>query len=140
MAETRVEFDDGAGVAYTIAKLRAELDDLYRRKPAKGASKVRPGVLNEVGPSIIGRLQQIDHLQRYQIVCLERALDLTMNPPRHKYWGAGESDCPREIKAGNGELHTLRCKACGQDNPRDDFCRAQLRTRPPEDNSNHDQQ
>lgn len=36
---------------------------------------------------------------------------------RHKFWGAGEADCPREIKAGNGELHTLRCKVCGLDNP-----------------------
>jgi hypothetical protein len=43
--------------------------------------------------------------------------------PRHRFWGAGEPDCPREIKAGNGELHTLRCKACGQDNPLDDICR-----------------
>jgi hypothetical protein len=43
-------------------------------------------------------------------------------PPRHRFWGAGEADCPREIKAGNGELHTLRCKTCGQDNPRDDRC------------------
>jgi hypothetical protein len=43
-------------------------------------------------------------------------------PPRHRFWGAGEPDCPREIKAGNGELHTLRCKVCGQDNPRDERC------------------
>jgi hypothetical protein len=42
----------------------------------------------------------------------------------HKFWGAGEPDCPREIKASNGELWKLRCKACGLDNPRDDFCRA----------------
>jgi hypothetical protein len=41
---------------------------------------------------------------------------------RHLYWGAGEPDCPREIKAGNGELHTLRCKVCGQDDPRDRIC------------------
>lgn len=32
---------------------------------------------------------------------------------KHIFWGAGEPDCPREIKAGNGELHTLRCKVCG---------------------------
>jgi hypothetical protein len=47
----------------------------------------------------------------------------TFNPPGHKFWGAGDPDCPREIKAGNGELHTLRCKVCGIDNPRDNFCR-----------------
>ena len=41
---------------------------------------------------------------------------------KHLYWGAGESGCPREIKAGNGELHTLRCKVCGQDNPRNGMC------------------
>lgn len=45
---------------------------------------------------------------------LEEALE---NPPKHKFWGAGEPDCPREIKAGNGELWKLRCKVCGQDNP-----------------------
>jgi hypothetical protein len=47
-------------------------------------------------------------------------------PPKHDFWGAGEPDCPREIKARNGELHTLRCKVCGLDNPRDDICRAAL--------------
>lgn len=45
------------------------------------------------------------------------------NLPRHMFWGAGEPDCPRDIKAGNGELHTLRCKVCGQDDPRDELCR-----------------
>jgi len=48
------------------------------------------------------------------------------NPPKHVYWRPGEPGCPREIKAGNGELHTLRCKVCGLDNPLDDFCRAAL--------------
>lgn len=33
--------------------------------------------------------------------------------PKHKFWGAGESDCPSELKAPNGELHTVRCKVCG---------------------------
>lgn len=33
--------------------------------------------------------------------------------PRHKFWGAGEPDCPPELKASNGELHTTRCKVCG---------------------------
>ena len=40
-------------------------------------------------------------------------------PAKHVYWGAGEAGCPREIKTPNGELHTLRCKVCGRDNPRD---------------------
>jgi hypothetical protein len=121
------EFDDGAGVAYTIAKLREELSELYSRKAPENPEKVRAGKLWDVGPSIIGRLQHIDHLQRYQIACLERRLALALNPPKHRFWGAGEPDCPREIKAGNGELHTLRCKICGQDDPRDDVCIAQPR-------------
>lgn len=32
---------------------------------------------------------------------------------KHIFWNAGEIDCPKEIKSGNGELHTLRCKVCG---------------------------
>lgn len=40
---------------------------------------------------------------------------------KHVYWAAGEPDCPRDIKARNGELHTLRCKICGQDRPKS-FC------------------
>jgi hypothetical protein len=117
------EFDDGAGVAYTIAKLREELNDLYSRPRPKTQQRVKTSTsLLEVGPSIIGRLQQIDHLQRYQIACLEHQLAKALNPPKHRFWGAGEPDCPREIKAGNGELHTLRCKVCGKDDPRDERC------------------
>lgn len=44
--------------------------------------------------------------------------------PKHHYWRAGEPDCPRDIKAGNGELHTLRCKVCGLDDPRNPICHA----------------
>lgn len=50
------------------------------------------------------------------------------NPPRHRFWGAGESDCPKDIQAGNGELHTIRCKVCGVDNPRDNICFAAIDT------------
>jgi hypothetical protein len=39
---------------------------------------------------------------------------------RHQFWGAGEPDCPPELKASNGELHTVRCKVCG-DNWRKSF-------------------
>ncbi|WP_239000572.1 DHHA1 domain-containing protein [Novosphingobium pentaromativorans] len=56
----------------------------------------------------------------------DRLYDLIKNPPKHDYWKPGDPDCPREIKAGNGELHTLRCKVCGQDSPRDVICRAGL--------------
>ena len=48
------------------------------------------------------------------------------DPPTHKFWGAGEPDCPKDIKAPNGELWMLRCKNCGVDNPRDNVCRAAL--------------
>lgn len=44
---------------------------------------------------------------------------------KHIFWGAGEPDCPREIKAPNGELHTLRCKVCGIDGPKS-FCLGEL--------------
>jgi hypothetical protein len=54
---------------------------------------------------------------------IRRLQEVIENPPKHKFWGAGEKDCPREIKAGNGELHTLRCKVCRLDNPRDEICR-----------------
>jgi hypothetical protein len=56
------------------------------------------------------------------LALVAKTLRAALDPPKHDFWGAGEADCPREIKAGNGELHTLRCKACGQDNPRDDRC------------------
>jgi hypothetical protein len=36
-----------------------------------------------------------------------------MKLPKHKFWGAGEPNCPPELKAPNGELHTTRCKVCG---------------------------
>jgi len=54
---------------------------------------------------------------------------------KHDYWRPGEPDCPKDIKAGNGELHTLRCKCCGLDDPRDDLCRgrAALNSTPAED-------
>ena len=53
-----------------------------------------------------------------QLLAAERERDelraALRNPPKHVYWGAGEPDCPRDIIAGNGELHTLRCKVCGK--------------------------
>jgi hypothetical protein len=58
------------------------------------------------------------------IALLSRALDGLGGPLKHDYWRAGEPNCPKEIKAGNGELHTLRCKRCGLDDPRNDICLA----------------
>lgn len=34
---------------------------------------------------------------------------------KHDYWQPGDPACPRELKCSNGELHTLRCKACGDE-------------------------
>lgn len=47
-------------------------------------------------------------------VQISDAFDRAINR-KHVSWSAGDPDCPRDIKAGNGELHTLRCKVCGQD-------------------------
>ena len=47
---------------------------------------------------------------------------------KHVSWGPGDPNCPPEIKAGNGELHTLRCKVCGQDISRaDEICFGEAR-------------
>jgi hypothetical protein len=56
------------------------------------------------------------------VTLLGGALQGLGGPPKHDYWRPGQADCPEEIKAGNGELHTLRCKRCGQDNPRSNIC------------------
>lgn len=42
----------------------------------------------------------------------------------HQFWGAGEPDCPADIKAPNGELHTLQCKLCGAKSPKSPVCLA----------------
>lgn len=41
---------------------------------------------------------------------------------KHTYWSAGETECPSEIKAGNGEITKLLCKVCGDVNTRSRFC------------------
>lgn len=56
------------------------------------------------------------------VALLGKALVGIGGPLKHDYWRPGEPDCPPEIKAGNGELHTLRCKRCGQDSPRGEIC------------------
>jgi len=57
----------------------------------------------------------------------ERWFALLDNPPKHHFWMAGELDCPKELKAANGELHTLRCKVCGITSPRNSICTAEIR-------------
>jgi hypothetical protein len=68
------------------------------------------------------RLQDIETLRQYESPYAELARDFEgvqyascFPLPRHRVWGAGEADCPADIKASNGELHTLRCKVCGLD-------------------------
>ncbi len=56
------------------------------------------------------------------IALLGRALIGLGGPLKHDFWMPGEAECPREIKAPNGEIHTLRCKRCGEDNPRGKIC------------------
>ena len=59
----------------------------------------------------------------WQAVRIVEAYETALrNPRKHKFWGAGEPDCPRELKAGNGELHTLRCKVCGEEDLRNSIC------------------
>ncbi len=48
----------------------------------------------------------------------------------HNFFGAGDPSCPKEDKAPNGELHSLRCKVCGAVNPRDPICAAAKPDRP----------
>ena len=62
------------------------------------------------------------------LALIAKTMRAALDPPRHDFWGAGEPDCPRELLAGNGELHTLRCKICGLDDLRSNsVCRAALR-------------
>lgn len=54
---------------------------------------------------------------------LEAAAPMLAKLRKHDFYNAGEKDCPADIKCSNGELHTLRCRNCGLDNP-DDYCSA----------------
>jgi hypothetical protein len=56
-------------------------------------------------------------LTRWSYHDLPEKVRALKRPAGHQFLGAGESDCPQEIKAANGELHTLRCKVCGRENP-----------------------
>ena len=51
--------------------------------------------------------------------------DALRDPPKHEFWRAGEPDCPPDLKAGNGELHTLQCKHCGE-GARSKVCQAKV--------------
>ena len=63
------------------------------------------------------------------LALVAKTMRAALDPPQHVYWMVGEPDCPRELKAGNGELHTLRCKVCGLEDLRaNSVCRAALKT------------
>lgn len=79
-------------------------------------------------PGTFSKSEWLDMLiacQDGRITCLraseiiEREMELQTRPKKHLYWGAGEPGCPETIRASNGELHTLKCKVCGQENPKD---------------------
>lgn len=76
-------------------------------------------------PLLCGNARKVDAAKAWnsRTASVDRkaiAVEVIRSAPKHKFWGAGEPDCPREIKAPNGELHTLRCKNC--DNPRFPVC------------------
>lgn len=102
---------------------------------ATGSPVLGTGFYRDAKPGTFGRSEWLDLLMACQdgrascmraLEIIEREMDLLRNPPKHLYWGAGEPDCPRDIKAPNGELHTLKCKVCGLETPRDSACRASL--------------
>ena len=70
------------------------------------------------------RLKLSAHELQLMIGHCRAAMATAQARAEHDYWMPGDPDCPREIKAPNGELHTLRCKVCGVDNPRGDGCLA----------------
>ncbi len=94
---------------------------------ASGSPVLGTGFYRDAKPGTFGRSEWLDLLMACQdgratcmrvLEIIEREMDLLRNPPKHVYWGAGEADCPKDIKAANGELHTLRCKVCGVENPK----------------------
>ena len=98
---------EAAGARHVLEAVRAALEPVIHWYQS---DEHEPRPLPDIVADVVADLQA------------DRAF--VLNPPRHRYWMPGEADCPREIKAGNGELHTLRCKVCEQDNPRDEICRA----------------
>lgn len=100
-----------------VAKLLgySSVDDMYDYRLSGEQDQIRDRYIKEITLFSEDTTNTVDKLKA-----------ALLNPPKHKYWGAGEVDCPKDIKAGNGELHTLRCKLCGKDNPIEDFCTATL--------------
>ena len=89
------------------------------------AEQCRQGQFDDLEPAKEFQ-REIARQRRATLTAIEEMMDefvtAAINPASHNYWGAGEAECPSDIKAGNGELHTLRCKVCGRDNPEDNRC------------------
>lgn len=107
--------------------------DLHRKIKELSAALSQQDAMREALEPVIHWYQSDEHPERSLadivadvVADLQADRAFILNPPKHRFWGAGESDCPPELKAGNGELHTLRCKVCGQDSPRDKICRQAL--------------
>lgn len=95
----------------------------------EGVARLKEALLNDIAVMMSEFVDNWPQPKKVStaLKLVAKALRIALDPPKHDFWGAGEPDCPREIKAGNGELHTLRCKVCGQDNPRDERCLASLK-------------
>lgn len=59
-------------------------------------------------------------------VQIAEAYERTINR-KHVFYSPGEPDCPSDLLCSNGELHTLRCKVCGEENLRLDMpCKGEI--------------
>lgn len=118
-----------------IAKIVEAIRDIHRIATARHGEDLLEAlaVIRELSGSAIAKADAIlAALSPSEGVVeeVERLRAALANPPKHRFWRAGETDCPRDVKAPNGELHTLRCKVCGLDDPRDEICRAGLGGQP----------
>lgn len=86
--------------------------------------KLREEILNDIAVMMSEFVDNWPHPRRIStaLALIAKAMRAALDPPKHRFWGAGEPDCPADIKAANGELWKLRCKICGKDNPRNDIC------------------
>jgi hypothetical protein len=92
--------------------------DLVERLNARLAGWLGGDLVNPDGPAAAAEIKRLTT----QLADRDAKLVELKNPPKHHYWCPGEPDCPPELKAPNGELHTMRCKVCGESNPRNQIC------------------
>jgi len=133
-------FKDRGPITHEEARNCAEdlIDHFFKNAPRKGGGVLIsiPVRSDNTDVMLIRYIDQAaDHIARLerQIKALREEnaqLQDAIDYPRkytHRYWRAGEPDCPADIKAGNGELHTLRCKLCGSDNSMAQVCPVALK-------------